>query len=148
MPALENKRHEKFCQNIAKGLSQTEAYEKAGYKSKGKTAGNHASRLVENGSIKSRIAELSEKVESKAIADAAEIQEFWTAVMRGQGKEVRVFGKDPKKFKLKPQFSDRIKAAEALARAKGMFLKDNDDGGEYDEWLKQLEEANELYGPN
>ncbi len=32
MPVLKNSRHERFAQNVAKGMSATEAYEKAGYK--------------------------------------------------------------------------------------------------------------------
>ncbi len=32
MPVLKNARHEKLAQYIAKGMSATEAYEKAGYK--------------------------------------------------------------------------------------------------------------------
>ena len=31
MSILKNARHEKFAQNVAKGMTATEAYEKAGY---------------------------------------------------------------------------------------------------------------------
>jgi hypothetical protein len=57
MPVLSNPKHEYFAQGIAKGQTQLEAYEAAGY------APNetHASRLVSNGKVKARVAELLER---------------------------------------------------------------------------------------
>ncbi len=54
MPVLKNARHEKFAQNLAKGMSATEAYEKAGYKPNGPNAG----RMTKNDEILKRVAEL------------------------------------------------------------------------------------------
>jgi phage terminase small subunit len=54
MPVLKNARHERFAQNVVKGLSATEAYEKAGYK----PSEAHASRLAGNGKVRARVAEL------------------------------------------------------------------------------------------
>ena len=39
MPVLKNARHERFVQGVAKGMSATEAYKKAGYKPSGPNAG-------------------------------------------------------------------------------------------------------------
>ncbi len=54
MPVLKNARHERFVQGVAKGMSATEAYEKAGYKPSGPNAG----RLTKKDEIVKRRAEL------------------------------------------------------------------------------------------
>ncbi len=54
MPVLKNVRHEKFAQNVAKGMTATEAYVKAGYK----PSEAHVSRLAGYGKVRTRVAEL------------------------------------------------------------------------------------------
>ena len=54
MPALSNPRHERFCQELAKGKSATEAYGLAGYKP---NSGNAATLKAEQ-SILDRVADL------------------------------------------------------------------------------------------
>ena len=54
MEILQNARHERFAQNKAKGMSATEANEKAGYK----PSRQHAARLATKGDIVARVAEL------------------------------------------------------------------------------------------
>ncbi len=54
MPALSNPKHERVAQELAKGKTQAEAYVLAGYKPNE----SHASRLVSNGKIKARVAEI------------------------------------------------------------------------------------------
>jgi len=77
MPALENPKHERFAQAIAKGKSQAEAYESAGYA----PSEPHASRLASNGKVQARVAELqdigslrAEVTIASLIQEAAEIQ--------------------------------------------------------------------------
>ncbi len=54
MAILKNARHELFAQNLAKGMSATEAYAKVGYK----PSEAHASRLAGYGKVRTRVAEL------------------------------------------------------------------------------------------
>ncbi len=54
MPVLKNARHERFAQNLAKGMSATAAYEKAGYKPNDQ----NAARLTRNDEVRTRVAEL------------------------------------------------------------------------------------------
>ncbi len=54
MPVLKNARHERFAQNLAKGMSATAAYEKAGYKPNDQ----NAARLTRNDEVRTRFAEL------------------------------------------------------------------------------------------
>ncbi|TIS60719.1 MAG: Terminase small subunit [Mesorhizobium sp.] len=58
MSVLKNPRHERFAQGIAKGLSGKAAYVEAGYRSTGNAAEVGAAKLVRNGKIAARIAEL------------------------------------------------------------------------------------------
>ncbi len=55
MGILQNARHERFAQNAVKGMSATEAYEKAGYQRNDGSAG----RLHRNAQVKARVAELT-----------------------------------------------------------------------------------------
>ncbi len=54
MAILKNARHELFAQNLAKGMSAAEAYEKAGYKPNDQ----NAARLTRNEEVRTRVAEL------------------------------------------------------------------------------------------
>lgn len=57
MAALENPKHERFAQELAKGKSATEAYAEAGYSE----SRSSASRLLTNANIVARVAEITER---------------------------------------------------------------------------------------
>jgi len=57
MAALSNARHERFAQELAKGKSQSEAYQNAGYE----PSEPNASRLTRNDKVQARVAELQER---------------------------------------------------------------------------------------
>lgn len=57
VPVLKNPKHERFCQELAKGKTADEAYQIAGFK---ENRGN-ATRLKANESISDRVAELQER---------------------------------------------------------------------------------------
>lgn len=69
MTVLANPKHERFAQELAKGKSQGEAYEKAGYK----PSDQHASRLATNGKISARVAELLEGAAKRAEISIADV---------------------------------------------------------------------------
>ncbi len=54
MPILKNARQEKFAQNVAKGMTATEAYVKAGYKSTGHAAEANGARLMRKDEVQAR----------------------------------------------------------------------------------------------
>lgn len=56
MAALSNARHERFAQNLAKGMTGDEAYQQAGYNPNR----NNASRLKANENIQQRVRELQD----------------------------------------------------------------------------------------
>ena len=65
MPALPNPRHEKFAQNVARGMTAAKAYEKAGYKY---NDGN-CIRLKGSERVSGRIYELLKKSETDLVVD-------------------------------------------------------------------------------
>ncbi len=58
MPVLKNARHERFAQNLAKGMSAGPGYTAAGYKATGHSAEVAGARLLKNVEVRNRVAEL------------------------------------------------------------------------------------------
>jgi len=144
---LPNIRHERFAQLIAQGKSATDAYIAAGYKARGKSAGNAASRLLENDGVKRRLEEIAAEVASKSIADAEEIQRFLTSVMRGEVEE-QLMTRDGFLVTARANVRDRTKAAELLGRAQGVFvLSSQDASGELDAIARALQQADNAAPP-
>lgn len=71
MPPLSNARHERFAQELAKGKSQAEAYQSAGYE----PSEPNASRLTRNDKVQARVAELQERAAIKTEVTAASLIE-------------------------------------------------------------------------
>jgi len=57
-PRKLNVRQERFAELVASGMPATKAYSEAGYSNDPRIAEAHACRLVENGGVKARIAQL------------------------------------------------------------------------------------------
>ena len=123
-------KQEKFVSGLIKGLSQREAYKKAGYsvkKSSDKTIDESASRLFKNTKVNARFKELSSKVvkkaEEKTIATALEVLQFYSDVMQGKEKDVAILSNDlgqMEQRKVEAQLKERLKAADALAKKYGL----------------------------
>lgn len=79
MPSLANARHENFCLNLVSGMSQTEAYIKAGYSPRG--ANGEASKLISNHIISARIRELQKASESSKIISVQKRKERLTEII-------------------------------------------------------------------
>lgn len=69
MPVLDNPRHERFAQELAKGKTADEAYVLAGYEA---NRGN-ATRMNANESISGRIAELQNRAAERAVVTMEDI---------------------------------------------------------------------------
>lgn len=69
MSVLKNQRHELFAQALAKGASQVDAYEQAGYQ----PSRSAAARLAADVSICERVAELAERAAARTEVTAAAI---------------------------------------------------------------------------
>jgi len=61
MPGLKNPKHERFCQEIAKGTSHAKAWIAAGYQTNANAASVSATRMLKQPSIAARVNELLER---------------------------------------------------------------------------------------
>ena len=83
----------------------TEAAKRAGYSEN--NVGENAAKTLKNPNVSAYIAERMEQQNRKRVADANEVIEFYTAVMRGEVKD---------QFGLDASLSDRLKAGDSLMK--------------------------------
>lgn len=84
-------KQEAFCLEYAASGNATEAYKKAGFKVQNdNVAAANATRLLRNAKVKNRIKELMEEMRTPKIAEATEVLEYRTAVMRGESSACEV----------------------------------------------------------
>lgn len=106
----------------------TQAAIKAGYSEK--TAKQAAYKLMQSEDIKSAIAAAKKELHEKNTAEANEVVEFLTAVMRGGEVDtvpLSVGGGKQKLFDGKPSARDRIRAAELLGKYYDIFDGNNNE---------------------
>lgn len=124
----------------------TEAYKKAGYKVKTDGAARaNASRLLANANVKSYINERLKEIESKRIADAKEVLEYLTKVMRGEEIEEVVVATENgiEVVRKKPNVKDSVKAAELIGKRYAMWTeKQQVDGVTTIQIIDDIEEDN------
>lgn len=101
----------------------TQAAVKAGYSPN--TASATASRLLSYVNVQNYLKERKKEIDDSKIADQKEILEFWSAGMRGDRKEDVVVSTPIGVEQIENPLSekDRIKNAELLAKATGMFVE-------------------------
>lgn len=76
MPALENPKHERFAQELAKGKTADEAYQNAGYKADR----SNAAKLTANNHIQARVAEIVERASVRVEITLAKLMEMAATV--------------------------------------------------------------------
>lgn len=114
-----------FCDEYLKDLNGTRAY-KVAYKNvtKDETAAANASRLLRNAKVKKYIDKKLDEMSSARIADAKEVLEFLTSVMRGEEQEQTLSLAGNGSQELIPKetdVKDRIKAAELIGKRHSLF---------------------------
>ena len=105
-----------------------EAARRAGYKEK--NANKQGSKNLHNEAVMALVEEYKAKVVSESIAKAQEIEQFLTAVIRGEQQEevVVVEGtgdgmSEARKIKKEVLMKDRIKASELMGKRLGMWTE-------------------------
>jgi terminase small subunit-like protein len=89
VPALKNYRHEVFAQHFVKTNNASESYRVAGYN--GRNYDVQAHKLVVNGSIVSRIAEIRRELQAKSPKDKGfAIDELWRVAMGAEREGDRI----------------------------------------------------------
>lgn len=125
-----NARQKKFCDEYLIDCNATQAAIRAGYSPK--TANEQGNRLLANVSVKTYIEQQLERIHNEKTADAQEVLEYLTAVMRGEHTEqtLQLIGEGVQKIaNIDVSAKERIKAAELIGKRYGMF-KDNVNLGE------------------
>lgn len=123
-------KQKRFCEEYLIDLNATRAY-KAVYKNckKDESARVNGSKLLTNTNIKAYIDEKLEEIHSKNTADAREVIEYLTSVMRGESTaEIVVVegmgdgNSKAVKVNKAPDEKERLKAAELLGKRFGLFI--------------------------
>lgn len=122
-------KQKQFCDFYIETLNATEAALKAGYSSR--TARFIGSENLTKPHIQNYIDQRLKELESRRIADAKEVLEYLTAVMRGEEEETVIVGGEfgIEKVKKEPSIRERNKAAELLGRRYSLFTDKIDIGG-------------------
>lgn len=115
-------KQERFIQEYLIDLNATQAAIRAGYSRK--TAGVIGVENLKKPYISRAIEEKLKQIDEEKTADAKEIREFWTRVMRGEEKET-VLRYDSDGVQVETEIDvtmkDRIKASEMLGKSFAMF---------------------------
>ncbi len=122
-------KQKKFCDEYLIDLNATKAYKAAYPNVKSESAAmSGASRLLRNVKVKAYIDEQLEKINSEKVADAKEVMEYLTSVLRGESQSeiVVIEGtgdgcSDARRMSKAPDEKDRLKAAELLGKRYGLF---------------------------
>lgn len=119
-------RQKKFCDEYLIDLNATQAAIRAGYSER--SAGRNADRMMKNDEIRSYIEEQLQQLHNERTADAQEVVEYLTSVLRGEseGEElVNEFQGDGISMAVhvrkKPSEKDKLRAAELLGKRFGIF---------------------------
>ena len=125
-----NARQKRFCDEYLIDCNATQAAIRAGYSPK--TAKVTGAKMLTNANLKAYIDEQLERIHNEKTADAQEVLEYLTAVMRGQHTEqtLQLIGDGVQKIAdIDVSAKERLKAAELIGKRYGMF-KDNVNLGE------------------
>ena len=120
-----NARQKRFFDEYLIDCNATQAAIRAGYSPK--TAKQIGQRMLTNVDLKAYIDEQLERIHNEKTADAQEVLEYLTAVMRGQHTEqtLQLIGDGVQKIAdIDVSAKERLKAAELIGKRYGMF-KDN-----------------------
>lgn len=122
-----NAKQRRFCDEYLIDCNATQAAIRAGYSKK--TANEQAARLLANVNIKSYIDEQLERIHNEKTADAQEVLEYLTSVMRGEHTEqtLKLVGEGVQAItEIDVAAKERLKAAELIGKRYGIW-KDSVD---------------------
>jgi phage terminase small subunit len=117
-----NARQKKFCDEYLIDCNATQAAIRAGYSPK--TAKVTAAKLLTNANLKTYIEQQLERIHNEKTADAQEVLEYLTSVMRGEHtEEIPILCGDGCQELTQKEVGakERLKAAELIGKRYGMF---------------------------
>ena len=122
-------KQKKFADEYLIDLNATRAY-RAAYPAvkKDSVAAQSGSRLLKNVIVKSYINERLDKIHDQKTADAREVMEYLTSVMRGESRSEEIVVEftgdgmsEARTMQKAPAEKDRLKAAELLGKRYGLY---------------------------
>lgn len=122
-----NAKQRKFCDEYLIDLNATQAAIRAGYSKK--TARQVGQRLLTYVDISAYINEQLERIHNERTADAQEVIEYLTSVMRGEHTEqaLQLVGDGVQEIcDIEVSAKDRLKAAELIGKRYGIFTDKTD----------------------
>lgn len=123
----------RFVQEYLIDLNATQAAIRAGYSRK--TAGVIGDENLKKPYIREAIEEKLKQIDEEKTADAKEIREFWTRVMRGEEKDT-VLRYDNEGHQVETEIDvsmkDRIRASELMGKSFAMFTDKVDSNVDMD----------------
>lgn len=131
-----NERQKAFADYYIQTGNATEAAIKAGYSEK--TARSIGAENLTKPDISAYIKERLDEQSNKRVADANEVIEFYTAVMRGEVKD---------QFGLDASLSDRLKAGDALMKRYNA-IKETESKNTFNEGMQALADLINNPAPN
>lgn len=131
-----NERQKAFADYYIQTGNATEAAIKAGYSEK--TARSIGAENLTKPDISDYIRERLDEQSNKRVADANEVIEFYTAVMRGEVKD---------QFGLDASLSDRLKAGDALMKRYNA-IKETESKNTFNEGMQALADLINNPAPN
>lgn len=117
-----NARQRRFVDEYLIDLNATQAAIRAGYSEK--TARQIGDRLLSNVDIRAAVDTQLEKIHNEKTADAQEVLEYLTSVMRGEmtDETLRFIGEGyQEKINIAVSAKDRLKAAELIGKRYNLF---------------------------
>jgi phage terminase small subunit len=123
-------KQKRFCEEYLIDCNGTQAAIRAGYSEK--TATKIAAENLTKPDIREYIDEKLAEMSSQRTADAREVMEYLTSVMRGEHKEqvLRLVGNGTQKIdSMNVTEKDRLKAAELIGKRYGLFKESVDVNG-------------------
>lgn len=115
-------KQKRFCDEYLIDMNATQAAIRAGYSRS--SAGRNANRMMKNDEIKAHIDEELARLKAENVADAQEVMEYLTSVMRGESRSsvLCMAGEGTQTvIKKKPDEKERLKAAELLGKRYGLY---------------------------
>ncbi len=125
-----NQRQKKFCDEYLIDCNATQAAIRAGYSPK--TAKQIGQRMLTNVDLKDYIDAQLERIHNEKTADAQEVIEYLTSVMRGEHTEqvLKLAGDGVQTVTdIDVSAKERLKAAELIGKRYGLFTDKVDVGG-------------------
>lgn len=125
-----NQRQKKFCDEYLIDCNATQAAIRAGYSPK--TAKQIGQRMLTNVDLKDYIDAQLERIHNEKTADAQEVMEYLTSVMRGEHTEqvLKLAGDGVQTvIDIDVSAKERLKAAELIGKRYGLFTDKVDVGG-------------------